>query len=165
MATFKLPSGIFVGMYGKSMMAEWLQQASQWHEMYCHDLEVMSLKTSRVELGVRRPSVQSCTWTKLSIASASVYLRACAFEITSDLSKIMWQHISLKKKSLMAEWLEQASQWHEMYCHDLEVMSLNPSRVELGVRTPSVLSRTWTKLTYTLFTYYGSPCLMGNSHI
>ena len=22
-------------------------------------------------------------------------------------------------KSLMAEWLEQTSQWHEMYCHDL----------------------------------------------
>ena len=29
---------------------------------------------------------------------------------------------------LMAEWLEQASQWHEMYCRDLEVMSLNPGR-------------------------------------
>ena len=26
----------------------------------------------------------------------------------------------------MAKWLEQASQWHEMYCHDLEVMSSNP---------------------------------------
>ena len=25
----------------------------------------------------------------------------------------------------MAEWSEQASQWHEMYCHDLEVMSSN----------------------------------------
>ena len=34
----------------------------------------------------------------------------------------------------MAEWLEQASQWHEMYCHDLEVMSSNPGRVELEVR-------------------------------
>ena len=32
---------------------------------------------------------------------------------------------------LMAEWLEQASQWHEMYCHDLEVMSSNPGWVEL----------------------------------
>ena len=45
----------------------------------------------------------------------------------------------------MAEWLEQASQWHEMYCHDLEVMSSNPGRVELGVLGISVLSRTWTK--------------------
>ena len=44
----------------------------------------------------------------------------------------------------MAEWLEQASQWHEMYCHDLEVMSLSTSRVELGVRSTSVLSRTWS---------------------
>ena len=42
----------------------------------------------------------------------------------------------------MAEWLEQASQWHEMYCHDLEVMSLNPSQNELGVCSTSVLSPT-----------------------
>ena len=28
----------------------------------------------------------------------------------------------------MAKWLEQASQSHEMYCHDLEVMSSNPGR-------------------------------------
>ena len=37
-------------------------------------------------------------------------------------------------------------QWHEMYCHDLEVMSSNPGRVELGVRSTSVLSRTWSKI-------------------
>ena len=37
------------------------------------------------------------------------------------------------------------SQWHGLYCHDLEVMSSNPSRVELGVHGTSVLSRTWTK--------------------
>ena len=42
----------------------------------------------------------------------------------------------------MVEWLEQASQSHGMYCHDLEVMSSNPSQVELGVRSTSVLSRT-----------------------
>ena len=45
----------------------------------------------------------------------------------------------------MAKWLEQASQWHELYCHDLKVISSNPSWVELGVRGTSVLSRTWTK--------------------
>ena len=45
----------------------------------------------------------------------------------------------------MAKWLQQASQWHEMYCHDLKFMSLNPIRIELGVRSTSVLSRTWTK--------------------
>ena len=44
----------------------------------------------------------------------------------------------------MDEWLEQASQWHGMYCHDLQVMSSNPGWVELGVRSTSVLSRTWT---------------------
>ena len=56
----------------------------------------------------------------------------------------MWQYISFKQ-SLIAEWLEQASQWHEMYCHDLEVISSNPGQVELGVRSVSVLSRAWTK--------------------
>ena len=45
----------------------------------------------------------------------------------------------------MAKWLQQASQWHEMYCHDLEAMSSNPGRVELEVRSTSVLSHTWTK--------------------
>ena len=42
----------------------------------------------------------------------------------------------------MAKWLEQASQRHEMYCHDWEVMSSNPGRFKLGVRGTSVLSRT-----------------------
>ena len=37
-----------------------------------------------------------------------------------------------------------ASQWHEMYCHDLEVMSSSPDWAELGVRGTSVLI-TWTK--------------------
>ena len=39
----------------------------------------------------------------------------------------------------MAEWLEQVSQWHEKYCHDLEVISLNPGWAELEVRSTSVL--------------------------
>ena len=38
----------------------------------------------------------------------------------------------------MAKGLEQASQWHEMYCHDLEITSLNPDWVELGVLGTSV---------------------------
>ena len=42
------------------------------------------------------------------------------------------------RKSLMATWLEQASQWHEMYCRDLDVMSSNPGWVKLGVRSTSV---------------------------
>ena len=32
-----------------------------------------------------------------------------------------------------------------MYYHDLEVTSLNPSHVKLGIRSTSVLSCTWTK--------------------
>ena len=34
------------------------------------------------------------------------------------------------------------SQGHGMYCHDLEVMSSNPDRVELRVHSTSVLSHT-----------------------
>ena len=37
-------------------------------------------------------------------------------------------------------------QWHEVYCHDLEVMSLNPGQVKLGVHCNSVLSHPWTKI-------------------
>ena len=44
--------------------------------------------------------------------------------------------------ALMAEWLEQASQQHEMSCRDLEIMSLNPSQVELGVHSASGQCRT-----------------------
>ena len=40
--------------------------------------------------------------------------------------------------ALMAEWLEQASQWHEMYCHDLEVMNL--SRVGSDLRCIVLMS-------------------------
>ena len=49
----------------------------------------------------------------------------------------------------MAEWLEQAFQCHEVYCHDLKVMGSNPGRVQLAVhstswdvRSTSVPSRT-----------------------
>ena len=42
----------------------------------------------------------------------------------------------------MAEWLEQPSQCHEMYCHNLEVMSSNSGWVELGMLGTSVLSHT-----------------------
>ena len=37
----------------------------------------------------------------------------------------------------MAKWLGQESQGHEMYCHDLEVMDLNPGQVELGEHSTS----------------------------
>ena len=56
-------------------------------------------------------------------------------------------------RNLMAKWLEQASQWYEVYCHDLEVMSSNPIRIELGVRSTSVLGRTWIKNTLYIISY------------
>ena len=48
----------------KSLMALWLEEASQWYELYCHDMEVMSSSPSWVELGVYSTSVPSCIWTK-----------------------------------------------------------------------------------------------------
>ena len=56
----------------------------------------------------------------------------------------MFLLLLVRDESLMAEWLEQVSQWHEKYCHDLEVMSSNPNWVEPWVHSTSVLSRTWT---------------------
>ena len=53
-------------------------------------------------------------------------------------------------RSLIAKWLKQASHWHEMYCHDLEFMSSNPGRAELGLHSSSVLCRTWSKNITTL---------------
>ena len=38
----------------------------------------------------------------------------------------------------MAKRLQQASQCHEMHCHDLEFMGSNSGRVELGVCSTSV---------------------------
>ena len=55
-----------------------------------------------------------------------------------------------KQKLLMAEWLEKVSQQHEIYSHDLEVMSSNPNQVELRMHSTSeqvVLEpqKTWWK--------------------
>ena len=54
-------------------------------------------------------------------------------------------YIMVDFESLMVKWLEQASQWHEIYCHDLEVTTSNLSWVKLWVGSTSVLSRAWTK--------------------
>ena len=51
-------------------------------------------------------------------------------------------HAMHSNKSLVTEWLEQASHCHEMCCHDLEGISLNSGQVERGVRSTSVLSCT-----------------------
>ena len=96
-------------------------------------------------------------WT-ISLVSADGHFNIPQGLYGPQTSKTMLQYISFFK-SQMAEWLEQASQWNEMYCHDLEVMSSNPSWVELGVRSTSVLSHTWTKhmygLTYSLYHPWG----------
>ena len=50
--------------------------------------------------------------------------------------------MDVDKVHAVLEMGQSVSQSHGMYCHDLEVMSSNPDRVELGVRRTSVLSRT-----------------------
>ena len=42
---------------------------------------------------------------------------------------------------LMLQLLRRGSQGYEMYCHDLEVMGLNPGWVEFGVRITSIKAR------------------------
>ena len=64
------------------------------------------------------------------------------------LHSVIHKKAEVKQKSLIAAWLEQAPQWHEVYCHNLEVMSSNPGWVELSVRSAYVLSHTWTKRKY-----------------
>ena len=69
-----------------------------------------------------------------------IYL--CNITSCFEKSAVISRDLYICEKSLMAEWLVQASQCHEMYCHDMEVMSSNPDQVELGVLGTSVLSRT-----------------------
>ena len=69
-------------IFQKPLVAEWLEQASQWHAIYYHDLEVMSSNANHVELRVRSTSVLSCTWTKklyISINEQSFSLCCCPF--------------------------------------------------------------------------------------
>ena len=48
-------------------------------------------------------------------------------------------NINANLESLIIKWLGRVSQGHEMHCHDLEVMSSNPGRVELGMRSRLLL--------------------------
>ena len=79
------------------------------------------------------------------------YCRCCFW---GTMLQLWWQGYFLtytgvlSRKSLMTKWLEQASQWHEMYCHDLEVVSSDPIWIELGVRSTSIQSRAWSKNIY-----------------
>ena len=65
------------------------------------------------------------------------------WEIASDCLRAEVPGMAIYR-SLIAKWLQQASQWRKMYRHDLEVMSLSPGQVELRLRSTSVLSCTWT---------------------
>ena len=63
-----------------------------------------------------------CTLCKLLLMSLTFFLILAMLE-----NKVN----SMKKKPLMTQWLRRVSQGHEMSCHDLVVMALNPSSVEL----------------------------------
>ena len=118
-------------------------QASQWHEMCCHDLEVMSSNPGLVEFGVRGTSVKSYLIQKLQLPVHQSIWKPLHLTWHKT-SKIMWQYISFLEvtdcqvvdDSTFHVHLEQTSQWHEMYCRDLEVMSSNPGLVELGCIIP-----------------------------
>ena len=74
-----------------------------------------------------------------------------------------WEGATYMTRVTDTKWLEQASQWHEMYCYDLKVTNSNPGRVELGVRTTSVLSHTWTKNQHVWHWMFGMrPALLNN---
>ena len=58
-------------------------------------------------------------------------------------------------KSLMTAWL------YEMCCHDLEVMSLNPSQVEIGVHvllSKSYLNQKYHGIYFAVQTWSGITC-------
>ena len=97
-----------------------------------------------------------------NIAHRSVYLERYIFKaiktplLTHIFSIVKMSFLpstkegTLSWKSPVAEWLKQTSLWHELYCHDLKVISLNLSQAERGVRSTSVLSCTWVKNIFTL---------------
>ena len=80
--------------------------------------------------GTKWNSIQSTSFIRIWACYEETHFKMLMEFITNP-SKYM---------SMMAKWLEQASQWHEKYCHDLEVMSSNHSQVELGVRSSLLLS-------------------------
>ena len=104
------------------LMGQLLRWASQGHDMFC-------------------------TWSrshgfKLQSGKTSVYfgLEPENYYIAMHQAPKGYCKSRRRVKKKMAEWLEQASQWHEMSCHNLKVMSSNPSRVELGVLSRLLLS-------------------------
>ena len=65
---------IYMNYIITSLIAKWLQQVSHWHEMCCHDLEVISSNSGRVELGVRSTPVRS-TSVQSRTLSKNMFLR------------------------------------------------------------------------------------------
>ena len=76
---------------GKSLMTEWLEQASQWHEVYCHDLEVVSLNPGRVKLGVHSTSLLSCTWARNVVIMSWLNMNFTNYYILKSLMASVWR--------------------------------------------------------------------------
>ena len=58
-----------------------------------------------------------------------------------DMTQRLKCAVMIWRKSLVAKWLQQASQWHEVCSHNPEGMSSNPGWVKLGVRSRLFLSQ------------------------
>ena len=104
-------------------------------------------------VGLSVPVVNRWLWpgngSFLEVASMVVTWWIVAFRAVIIFIKFITVRAHCERQLCLSEvriglWMY-AFQWHEMYCRDLEVMSSNPSWVELGVCSTSVLSRTWTK--------------------
>ena len=134
----------------KSLKAEWLEQATQWHDMYCHDLEVMRSNSSWVEVGVRsRPtSVLSYlnnnnsnnnnnnnnnkSWTNKFLYSTTIGVG------NIHATDILLFRILVCESSNDGCVVYSVSAAYTMFCHDLEVLGLSPTGSNLGVHSPKL---------------------------
>ena len=97
------------------------------------------------------PSVDSSVFPSVQLVFIEVYFLQSLVTVAVELKLQLNAHIINMRSKLMAEWLEQASELHEIYCDDLKVMSSNPSRGELGVYSIFILSCTWTENSHLIF--------------
>ena len=101
------------------------RRVSQGHEMYSpwfesHRFEPWLSQTC----GVLYCLIRTCTWAKRIKCK-------CMFN---------WYYWFKCKNFLMAHWSSRASQGHQMFYHDPDVMGSNPGWVKLGVCSTSIYS-------------------------
>ena len=95
------------------------------HEMNLHDKpELLYSQVGSSTMQSVLPNIFNST-SLVSITNSLHYIFKAidCFISVVWMIKATWVHVLKEARSLTAKWLDQASQWHEMYCHDLEVMS------------------------------------------